>query len=168
MERAISALHLSAAPTSCPCRDSEKKAIEDFLCSALSSRQGGSMYVCGSPGAGKTACTTEVVERVKTWAMEPVRTVLACWVPRCFACSLAVLDLTQLPFLLSSFVFFAPSSSTTSSVLQRSKGSGSEDVSHVFVNAMKLLDPNVLYSKIVEEATGQWLAGPAAKAALGN
>jgi hypothetical protein len=68
----------------------------------------------------------------------------------------------------SSFVFFAPSSSTTSSVLQQSKGSGSEDVSHVFVNAMKLLDPNVLYSKIVEEATGQWLAGPAAKAALGN
>lgn len=43
-------------------RDSERSDILDFVDKCEASKQGRTMYVCGSPGVGKTVCVQNVIE----------------------------------------------------------------------------------------------------------
>lgn len=58
-------LHVSAVPTSLPCRENEFKEIYSFLEGNLLDEVGGCIYVSGVPGTGKTATTTEVIRALK-------------------------------------------------------------------------------------------------------
>lgn len=58
-------LHVSAVPTSLPCREKEFKEIYSFLEGNLLDEVGGCIYVSGVPGTGKTATTTEVIRALK-------------------------------------------------------------------------------------------------------
>lgn len=58
-------LHVSAVPTSLPCREKEFKEIYSFLEGNLLDETGGCIYISGVPGTGKTATTTEVVRALK-------------------------------------------------------------------------------------------------------
>jgi Cdc6-like AAA superfamily ATPase len=63
---AIAALELSAIPKAMPCRDGEKKIIQDFLFHGI--RNGGSrasLYISGMPGTGKTASVHEVISHLR-------------------------------------------------------------------------------------------------------
>eukprot|EP00741_Cyanophora_paradoxa_P018516 tig00021070_g17875.t1 len=50
----MSALHLSSFPDEAVGRDDEEREILDFCRERVERRQGGTMYVCGCPGTGKT------------------------------------------------------------------------------------------------------------------
>lgn len=58
-------LHVSAVPTSLPCREKEYTEIYSFLEGNLLDEVGGCIYVSGVPGTGKTATTTEVIRALK-------------------------------------------------------------------------------------------------------
>lgn len=58
-------LHVSAVPSSLPCREKEFAEIYSFLESNLLDEVGGCIYVSGVPGTGKTATTTEVIRALK-------------------------------------------------------------------------------------------------------
>lgn len=58
-------LHVSAVPTSLPCREKEYQEIYSFLEGNLLDEVGGCIYVSGVPGTGKTATTTEVIRALK-------------------------------------------------------------------------------------------------------
>lgn len=58
-------LHVSAAPKSLPCRESEFDNIYSFLERKIVDQIGGCMYVSGVPGTGKTATVTEVIQTLK-------------------------------------------------------------------------------------------------------
>lgn len=48
---AIQRLHISVIPSSLPCREAERKAVEDFLRTAVSNRHvHRPVYICGMPG----------------------------------------------------------------------------------------------------------------------
>ena len=63
-------LHVSAVPTSLPCREKEFTEIYSFLEGNLIDEVGGCIYVSGVPGTGKTATTTEVIRALKKEAAE--------------------------------------------------------------------------------------------------
>jgi origin recognition complex subunit 1 len=54
-------LHVSAVPSSLPCREEEYNTILDQLEQAIDEGTGACIYVSGVPGTGKTATVREVV-----------------------------------------------------------------------------------------------------------
>ena len=54
-------------------RDDEKATIKQFLTTHLKAKKGGSLYISGCPGAGKTAVVDEVIS---TLPLVRVRTVV--------------------------------------------------------------------------------------------
>ncbi|KAF4549502.1 Origin recognition complex subunit 1-like protein [Elsinoe fawcettii] len=60
-QQARSTLHVSAVPTSLPCRENEFSQIYTHLESAISTSTGSTIYISGTPGTGKTATVREVV-----------------------------------------------------------------------------------------------------------
>jgi len=60
-QQARSTLHVSAVPTSLPCREEEFAEIYSHLESAISTATGSTIYISGTPGTGKTATVREVV-----------------------------------------------------------------------------------------------------------
>ena len=59
--RARTQLHVSAVPTSLPCRENEFETVYSYLESAITSGLGTCIYISGTPGTGKTATVREVV-----------------------------------------------------------------------------------------------------------
>lgn len=68
-------LHVSAVPTSLPCRQEEYNQILDHLEAAIDEGTGACIYISGVPGIGKTATVREVVralnERVEAGVGAP-------------------------------------------------------------------------------------------------
>jgi len=54
-------LHVSAVPTSLPCREEEYTQILEYLETAIEEGTGACIYISGVPGTGKTATVREVV-----------------------------------------------------------------------------------------------------------
>ena len=54
-------LHVSAVPTSLPCREEEYTQILEYLENAIDEGIGACIYVSGVPGTGKTATVREVI-----------------------------------------------------------------------------------------------------------
>ncbi|KIV86784.1 hypothetical protein PV11_02373 [Exophiala sideris] len=54
-------LHVSAVPTSLPCRSNEFTTVYSHLYSAIVDGSGACIYISGTPGTGKTATVREVV-----------------------------------------------------------------------------------------------------------
>ncbi|KEF54089.1 origin recognition complex subunit 1 [Exophiala aquamarina CBS 119918] len=59
--QARTTLHVSAVPTSLPCRSNEFSAVYSHLYSAIADGSGACIYISGTPGTGKTATVREVV-----------------------------------------------------------------------------------------------------------
>lgn len=59
--QARSTLHVSAIPTSLPCRTNEFDTVYSYLHSAIADGSGTCIYISGTPGTGKTATVREVV-----------------------------------------------------------------------------------------------------------
>ena len=59
--RVRTSLHVSAVPTSLPCREEEFETVYNHLESAITSGLGTTIYISGTPGTGKTATVREVV-----------------------------------------------------------------------------------------------------------
>jgi origin recognition complex subunit 1 len=58
---ARSTLHVSAVPSSLPCRSQEFATVYSHLQSAIADGSGACIYISGTPGTGKTATVREVV-----------------------------------------------------------------------------------------------------------
>ncbi|XP_055686337.1 origin recognition complex subunit 1 [Lutzomyia longipalpis] len=65
LEVARDHLHVSAVPTSLPCRENEFRDIYQFLEGRIKDGCGGCMYISGVPGTGKTATVTEVIRNLR-------------------------------------------------------------------------------------------------------
>eukprot|EP01034_Spumella_vulgaris_P021970 gene21970-28052_t len=68
---AIQRLHISVIPENLPCRSNERREIEDFIRGGVQS--GGAkkpMYICGTPGTGKTATVTSILKALEKEASE--------------------------------------------------------------------------------------------------
>ncbi|XP_031563654.1 origin recognition complex subunit 1-like isoform X2 [Actinia tenebrosa] len=61
LQEARTRLHVSAVPSSLPCRDDEFEDILSFVQGKLVEGSGGCMYISGVPGTGKTATVHEVI-----------------------------------------------------------------------------------------------------------
>ena len=59
--QARATLHVSAVPTSLPCRSNEFSTVYSHLYSAIVDGSGACIYISGTPGTGKTATVREVV-----------------------------------------------------------------------------------------------------------
>lgn len=57
-------LHLSHTPAIMPGRDAQQQSIREFLTDHISSRTGGSLYISGAPGTGKTASIEFVIKQL--------------------------------------------------------------------------------------------------------
>ncbi|KAJ2814190.1 AAA ATPase [Coemansia furcata] len=57
------AMHRSTAPPQIVGRESEQAAIRQFLQSTVEKVRGGSMYISGNPGTGKTACLQTLIKQ---------------------------------------------------------------------------------------------------------
>lgn len=65
-DRACDKLQLNAIPDTLPCRDNERKLIEDYLKNGLNNKgSSSSLYISGMPGTGKTATTLEVIKSLQ-------------------------------------------------------------------------------------------------------
>ncbi|KAK8827039.1 hypothetical protein WA577_007540, partial [Blastocystis sp. JDR] len=53
-------------PTTILCRETESKRINDFLSSCLDNEKGGSLYICGSPGIGKSLLMNNILSALKS------------------------------------------------------------------------------------------------------
>ena len=58
-------LHVSAVPTSLPCREGEFSLVYSNLEAAISDGAGNCIYISGTPGTGKTATVREVIGRLE-------------------------------------------------------------------------------------------------------
>ena len=58
-------LHVSAVPTSLPCRSNEFSTVYSHLYSAIVDGAGACIYISGTPGTGKTATVREVVSSLQ-------------------------------------------------------------------------------------------------------
>lgn len=58
------ALHLSHIPAALPGREEQHKSLRDFLSTHVDEARGGSLYVSGAPGTGKTASVEHVVHQL--------------------------------------------------------------------------------------------------------
>ncbi|KAJ2824262.1 AAA ATPase, partial [Coemansia furcata] len=56
-------MHRSTAPPQIVGRESEQAAIRQFLQSTVEKGRGGSMYISGNPGTGKTACLQTLIKQ---------------------------------------------------------------------------------------------------------
>ncbi|KAJ2326394.1 AAA ATPase, partial [Coemansia sp. RSA 2681] len=56
-------LHRSTAPPQIVGRESEQAAIRQFLQTTVEKGRGGSMYISGNPGTGKTACLQTLIKQ---------------------------------------------------------------------------------------------------------
>ncbi|KAJ1532158.1 hypothetical protein ONE63_000781 [Megalurothrips usitatus] len=65
LEQVRKNLHVSAVPTSLPCRESEYRNIYNFLENKIGDAAGGCMYISGVPGTGKTATVHAVIRSLK-------------------------------------------------------------------------------------------------------
>lgn len=65
LELARKKLHVSAVPSSLPCRDKEFTDIYGFVEGKLLDGTGGCMYISGVPGTGKTATVHEVLRSIQ-------------------------------------------------------------------------------------------------------
>ncbi|XP_068676191.1 origin recognition complex subunit 1-like [Montipora foliosa] len=65
LELARKKLHVSAVPSSLPCRDKEFTDIYGFVEGKLVDGTGGCMYISGVPGTGKTATVHEVIRSIQ-------------------------------------------------------------------------------------------------------
>ncbi|KAJ1871909.1 AAA ATPase, partial [Coemansia sp. S17] len=59
-------LHRSTAPPQIIGRESEQAAIRQFLQTTVEKGRGGSMYISGNPGTGKTACLQTLIKQSLT------------------------------------------------------------------------------------------------------
>ena len=64
------AFHLSSAPATVACRDLEQTQILDFCKACIQQDAGGSLYICGCPGTGKTLSVCKVEEVLISWSTE--------------------------------------------------------------------------------------------------
>ena len=64
---AKSALHTSAAPGEVLCREGERKTVLDLMRKCLKAKRGGSVYVCGLPGTGKSLTVSEAERVARCW-----------------------------------------------------------------------------------------------------
>lgn len=69
-------LHVSAAPSAIVCRDKEQNRVLEFLKRCVEEEKGGSLYVCGCPGTGKSLSMEKVKEALVAWAKEVKLSVL--------------------------------------------------------------------------------------------
>lgn len=58
-------LHVSAVPTSLPCRESEYQNVYAFVKDKVLDKCGGCIYISGVPGTGKTATVTSVIRALQ-------------------------------------------------------------------------------------------------------
>ncbi|RMX40148.1 hypothetical protein pdam_00002268 [Pocillopora damicornis] len=65
LEMARKKLHVSAVPSSLPCREKEFTDIFNFVEGKLEDGTGGCMYISGVPGTGKTATVHEVLRSIQ-------------------------------------------------------------------------------------------------------
>jgi cell division control protein 6 len=63
-------LQLGADVSELPGREKETQLLYDFFTTHIASRTVGSIYISGSPGTGKTAVVTKIIEKVKSWVSE--------------------------------------------------------------------------------------------------
>ena len=72
---ARSTLHVSAVPSSLPCREDEFSTIYTHLYNAITENSGSTLYISGVPGTGKTATVREVIsslgQSVDTGDLDP-------------------------------------------------------------------------------------------------
>lgn len=68
-QTARSRLHVSAVPTSLPCREDEFGAVYSHLEAAIIEGTGACIYISGTPGTGKTATVREVVAQLNASVM---------------------------------------------------------------------------------------------------
>ncbi|KAF9889222.1 Origin recognition complex, subunit 1 [Aspergillus nanangensis] len=59
-------LHVSAVPTSLPCRKTEFDTVYNHLSAAIMEGTGACIYISGTPGTGKTATVREVVAQLNS------------------------------------------------------------------------------------------------------
>ncbi|CAA7392667.1 unnamed protein product [Spirodela intermedia] len=64
------AFHVSSPPATIVCRDSEQMRIFEFCKTCIEQETGGSLYVCGCPGTGKTLSMERVKELLGAWTKE--------------------------------------------------------------------------------------------------
>jgi origin recognition complex subunit 1 len=69
-QTARSRLHVSAVPTTLPCREDEFASVYSHLEAAISDGSGTCIYISGTPGTGKTATVREVVAQLNASVME--------------------------------------------------------------------------------------------------
>lgn len=68
-QTARSKLHVSAVPTSLPCREDEFASVYSHLEAAITEGTGACIYISGTPGTGKTATVREVVAQLNASVM---------------------------------------------------------------------------------------------------
>ncbi|KAF5203576.1 Cell division control protein 6-like protein [Thalictrum thalictroides] len=64
------ALHVSSAPLAIVCREDEQKRVFEFCRTSIQEERGGSLYVCGCPGTGKTLSMEKVKQNLLDWVKE--------------------------------------------------------------------------------------------------
>lgn len=64
------AFHVSSSPPTIVCRDAEQMQIFEFCKTCIEQETGGSLYVCGCPGTGKTLSMEKVKELLVAWTKE--------------------------------------------------------------------------------------------------
>ncbi|KAF5189727.1 Cell division control protein 6-like protein, partial [Thalictrum thalictroides] len=64
------ALHVSSAPLAIVCREDEQKRVFEFCKTSIEEERGGSLYVCGCPGTGKTLSMEKVMQNLLDWVKE--------------------------------------------------------------------------------------------------
>lgn len=69
-QTARSNLHVSAVPTTLPCREDEFASVYAHLEAAILDGTGACIYISGTPGTGKTATVREVVAQLNASVME--------------------------------------------------------------------------------------------------
>lgn len=65
LDHARQLLHVSTIPDSLPCRQNEFDTIYKYLLKKIHTKMGGSMYISGVPGTGKTATVHRVVKKLE-------------------------------------------------------------------------------------------------------
>lgn len=66
------ALHVSTDQSTVVCREDEQKRILEFCKQCVEQEKGGSLYVCGLPGTGKSLSMEKIKGSLINWAMEVI------------------------------------------------------------------------------------------------